>query len=61
MTKNYCHLIGWLYRPVHMRNISFSKIATFLDFIYLIEFSENQDKEFQLGPMLFRLVKLGTI
>ena len=55
-----CRPPGWLYRPLRMRNSSWKKSDKFrrlplwsiLSFD-LVEFSEDQDKEFQLEPMLF--------
>ena len=65
-----CRPIGWLYNPVRMRNISWKKSRNFqrlplssILYIDLIRFSENRDKEFQLGSMhtFFNLAKLRTI
>ena len=52
---------GWLYSPVRMGNSSPKKSHKFQSlppcsilYFDLVEFSENQDKEFQLRPMLFQ-------
>ena len=52
---------GWLYSPVRMRNSSQKKSHKFrrlpfcsILYFNLIKFSENRDKEFQLGLMLFQ-------
>ena len=57
----YCRLPGWLYSPVGMRNSSKRTSHKFrrlplcsVLYFDLMEFSENGDKEFQLGPMLFQ-------
>ena len=62
----YCRSSGWLYSPVRMRNSSQKKSHKFrrlplcsILYFNLMEFSENRDKEFQLGLMPF--LKLGTL
>ena len=57
----YCRPSGWLYSPARMRNSSYKKSHKFrrlllcsILYFDLMEFSENRDKEFQLGPMLFQ-------
>ena len=56
-----CRSLGWLYTPVRMRNNSLKKSHKFrrlplssILYFDLVEFSENRDKEFQLGLMLFQ-------
>ena len=56
-----CRPPGWLYSPVRIGNGSYKKSLKFrklplcsILYFDLMEFSENRDKEFQLGPMLFQ-------
>ena len=64
----HCRPTGWLYSLVRKRIVVRKSLTIFEGCHFprfyisdLIEFSENRDKEFQFGPMLFNLVKLGTI
>ena len=56
-----CRPPGWLFIPIRMRNSSQKKSHKFrrlllgsILYFDFVEFSENRDKEFQLGSMLFQ-------
>ena len=63
----YCHLTGWLYSPVRMRNTSWKKSHNFrrllLSLVWLMWlcFRKIETKVFNSNSIFFNLVKLGTI